>query len=56
VKLPENYPLAPPIVIEAVDSQGLSTGHVNELKSLLKKAATEKVGEVMIHEIGLYEK
>jgi hypothetical protein len=52
IKLPENYPLAPPVLIDAVNSKGLSTDHVNELKSLLRKTALEKVGEVMIHEIG----
>ena len=52
IKCSENYPLSPPTVIKPVNAKGLSDELIQDLQSKLNSMAKEKVGEVMVMEIG----
>ena len=54
VKCSENYPLSPPTVIKPVNAKGLSENQILELQKNLVQMAQQKIGEVMIMDIGLY--
>jgi hypothetical protein len=52
VKCSDDYPLSPPTVIKPINAKGLSDQNVQELQKNLIHMAKDRVGEVMIMEIG----
>ena len=52
IKCSDNYPLSPPTVIKPVNAKGLDNDQIAELQRNLTQMAKDRVGEVMIMDIG----